>query len=82
MLKAKSKWPPTNEQIQTIAASALNNSQDKDVKVLVYWDNPTLIDGDWSSSSLEENLHKINEKKLCHTNYNRICINCNLVNNI
>ena len=39
MIKTKSKWPPTNEQIQTIAASALNNSQDKDVKVLVYWAN-------------------------------------------
>ena len=37
-------WPPTNDQILTIASSALNKSQDKDVKVLVYWENdPTLM---------------------------------------
>jgi hypothetical protein len=40
----RSKWPPTEEQIKTIASSALNQSQDKDVKVLVYWENdPTLM---------------------------------------
>ena len=40
----KSTWPPTEEQIQNIAVSALNNSQDKDVKVLVYWENdPALM---------------------------------------
>ena len=32
-------WPPTTDQIRDIAISALNKSQDKDVKVLVYWDN-------------------------------------------
>jgi hypothetical protein len=38
------KWPPTNEQIQNIAVNALNKSQDKDVKILVYWENdPTLM---------------------------------------
>ncbi len=37
-------WPPNEKQIQDIAASALNHSQDKDVKVLVYWENdPTLM---------------------------------------
>ena len=37
-------WPPTEEQIINIASSALNKSQDKDVKVLVYWENdPTLM---------------------------------------
>jgi|TARA_B110000967_G_C18884781_1_gene563310 hypothetical protein len=36
-------WPPTDEQILTIASSALNQSKEKDVKVLVFWDNPTLI---------------------------------------
>jgi len=36
-------WPPTEDQILNIASSALNKSQDKDVKVLVYWDNPTLM---------------------------------------
>ena len=40
----KSTWPPTEEQIQNIAVSALNKSQDKDVKVLVYWENdPALM---------------------------------------
>jgi len=32
-------WPPTTDQIKDIATSALNKSQDKDVKVLVYWEN-------------------------------------------
>jgi len=36
-------WPPTIEQFKNIATSALNQSQDKDVKVLVYWDNPTIM---------------------------------------
>lgn len=36
-------WPPTEEQITDIASSALNQSQDKNVKVLVYWDNPNLM---------------------------------------
>ena len=37
-------WPPTEDQIISIASSALNQSQDKDVKVLVYWENdPTLM---------------------------------------
>mgnify|MGYP006134814623 FL=1 len=39
----KSPWPPTKDQIMDIASSALNTSQDKDVKVLVYWDNPTIM---------------------------------------
>ena len=37
-------WPTTNDQILTIASSALNKSQNKDVKVLVYWENdPNLM---------------------------------------
>ena len=37
-------WPPNEEQIMTIASSALNKSRDKDVKVLVYWENdPNLM---------------------------------------
>ena len=36
-------WPPTEDQIMDIVSSALNQSQDKDVKVLVYWDNPKLM---------------------------------------
>ena len=38
------KWPPSDDQILDIATSALNQSQDKDVKVLVYWNNdPSLM---------------------------------------
>ena len=37
-------WPPTDEQIKTIASSALNTTEEKDVKVLVYWlNNPKLM---------------------------------------
>jgi|TARA_X000000368_G_scaffold290150_1_gene230532 hypothetical protein len=36
-------WPPTNEQILNIARCALNKSTKKDIKVLVYWDNPDII---------------------------------------
>jgi hypothetical protein len=37
-------WPPSEDQFQTLAMSALNKSQDKDVKVLVYWENnPNLM---------------------------------------
>ena len=37
------KWPPTEDQFLNIASSALNQSHDKYVKVLVYWDNPKLM---------------------------------------
>ena len=36
-------WPPNEDQIKDIAISALNQSQNKDVKVLVFWDNPTMM---------------------------------------
>jgi hypothetical protein len=36
-------WPPTEEQIKDIASSALNSSNVSEVKVLVYWDNPTIM---------------------------------------
>ena len=40
----KYTWPPTTEQIKDIATSGLNQSQDKDVRVLVYWvNNPKLM---------------------------------------
>jgi hypothetical protein len=41
--KEEYAWPPSTDQIMTIASSALNQSHDKDVKVLVYWDNPKLM---------------------------------------
>lgn len=42
-LTKKSNWPPSEDQIKDIAIASLNKSQDKDVKVLVYWDNPKLM---------------------------------------
>lgn len=36
-------WPPSEEEIKTIASSALNQNKNKLVKVLVYWDNPKLM---------------------------------------
>ena len=37
-------WPPNEDQIMTIASQALDQSNDKDVKVLVYWENnPNLM---------------------------------------
>ena len=36
-------WPPTEEQIKDIASSALNSSEVVDVKVLVYWNDPTTM---------------------------------------
>jgi hypothetical protein len=36
-------WPPTEEQIKDIASSALNSSNVSEVKVLVYWNNPTVM---------------------------------------
>jgi hypothetical protein len=36
-------WPPTDEQIRDIAIDALNNSTKKEIKVLLYWDNPSLM---------------------------------------
>ena len=42
--KTNNKWPPTEDQIINIASSALNQSQNQNVKVLVYWENdPTLM---------------------------------------
>jgi len=44
MSETTNTWPPTEEQIQDLATFALNQSQDKDIKVLVYWENnPTLL---------------------------------------
>ena len=37
-------WPPTNEQIQNIAISALKRSDQKNINVLVYWKtNPNYL---------------------------------------
>lgn len=36
-------WPPTEKQIKDIASSALNNSDVAEVKVLVYWNDPTIM---------------------------------------
>ena len=36
-------WPPTDEQLKDIASSALNSSDVVEVKVLVYWNEPTIM---------------------------------------
>jgi hypothetical protein len=56
-------WPPTEEQIKDIASSALNQSQDKNVKVLVYWDNPNLM---IFEPDFFANTEYINKKFDCH----------------
>jgi hypothetical protein len=44
MSESTKQWPPTDEQIKTIASCALNQSEKKDVSVLVYWENdPSLM---------------------------------------
>ena len=60
----KSTWPPTEEQIKDIASSALNQSQDKNVKVLVYWDNPNLMI--FEPAFFAANTEHINKKFECH----------------
>lgn len=34
-------WPPNEDEIINLASFALNYSQNKNVKVLVYWNDPT-----------------------------------------
>ena len=58
----------SDEQIINIASSALNKSQDKDVKVLVYWENdPTLMIFDpfcYAPTDYIENKYKHNERSV------------------
>jgi len=42
-LEQPRSWPPTDIQFRNIACSALNKSKNEHIKVLVYWDNPTLM---------------------------------------
>ena len=35
----ESKWPPSEDEIINLAIAGLNKSHDKDVKILVYWEN-------------------------------------------
>ena len=68
MSNITTKWPPTDEQIQNIAVNALNNSQDKDAKVLVYWENdPTLMIFDplhFADTKYIEKKYKYNERSV------------------
>ena len=44
MVEEKKTWPPTEEEMKTVASAALNESENNDVKVLVYWENnPNLM---------------------------------------
>ena len=52
-------YPPTEEQIRDVAIAALNKSQDKDVTVLVYWENdPDLMIFDPIHFANTEYIHK------------------------
>jgi hypothetical protein len=51
-------WPPTDEQIYDIACQALNKSTKKDIKVLIYWDNPSLMIYDPSNFSQTDYIRK------------------------
>ena len=43
-MMSKHIWPPTEKQIKEIASAGLKMNQEKDVKVLVYWENdPNLM---------------------------------------
>lgn len=68
MSNITTKWPPTEEQIQNIAVNALNTSQDKDVKVLVYWENdPNIMIFDpfhFADTKYIEKKYKHNERSV------------------
>ena len=51
-------WPPTAEQIRDIAIEALNNSTKRDITVLLYWDNPSLMIYDPSIFSQTDYVRK------------------------
>ena len=52
-------YPPTEDQIRDVAIAALNKSQDKDVTVLVYWENnPDLMIFDPINFAKTEYIHK------------------------
>ena len=61
-------WPPSEDQIRNIAISALNKSQDKDVKVLVYWENdPELMILEpfhYADTNYIERKYKHNERSI------------------
>ncbi len=64
MAEITRKWPPTEDQIKTIASSALNQSQDKDVSVLVYWLNdPNLMIFDPMLSILAKTAYIVKKYK-------------------
>ena len=52
-------WKPTEEQIRDVAIAALNKSHDKDVTVLVYWENdPDLMIFDPIHFAKTDYIHK------------------------
>ena len=52
-------YPPTEDQIRDVAIAALNKSQDKDVTVLVYWENdPDLMIFDPIHFAKTDYIHK------------------------
>lgn len=63
----KNNWPPSEDQIKDIAVASLNNSQDKDVTVLVYWDNPKVMIFDpfhFANTEYVEKKYEYNERSV------------------
>ena len=67
-------WPPTDQQIRSIASSALNQSEKKDISVCVYWDNPTLMIFDPITNFLAKTQY-IEKKFTCNEDGSQYCTN-------
>ena len=61
-------WPPSEDQFQTLAMSALDRSDKKDVKILVYWENnPNLMIFDpfhYAATDYLERKYKNNDRSV------------------
>ena len=63
-----STWPPSEDKFQTLALSALEKSKQKDVKILVYWENnPNLMIFDpihYAQTDYVERKYKSNDRSV------------------
>lgn len=63
-----STWPPSEDKFQTLALSALEKSKQKDVKILVYWENdPNLMIFDpihYAQTEYVERKYKNNDRSV------------------
>lgn len=66
-LSKEQSWPPSEEYIRNLAVNALNKSEKKDVKVLLYWDNPQYFIYDpihFANTEFIINKFKLNERSV------------------